>query len=183
VTDDVSKLLARGGRAFGLAAVAHARGQRAGQGPWHALSRDAIEAAERILDALEGGVSPGGLAAAIAMSMGDGPATAEPAWTRALVGDPASFARIGRGVDWPNGFPIANPAKDAERGIALVALALCRSVDAARALGGKLPGGEGEALVRWARLMQAVARPGEPSAVRGAVRGALEREDDRGVRD
>lgn len=182
--DGVSRLLARGGRALGIAAVAHARGQRAGGGPWYALSRETALAAEQALAALEEGVSRGELAAAIAAAMGALPATSGPPWSGALAADPDALLRVARGAgaSWPESSPVQKPGDERELGIALVGLALCRSVDAARALAGTLPAPDGDSLVRWARLLQAVARPGEPSAARGAVRRALEGEPD-GVRD
>jgi hypothetical protein len=183
--DGASKLLARGGRALGVAAIAHARGQRAGKGPWHALSREIAAAAEQVLGALEEDVSQRALGAAVGAAMGEAPATSEPAWARALIGDPDAFARIGRGAEaaWPPDFPVEKPAGERERGVAITALALCRSVDAARALAIRLPRSDGDALVRWARLLQALARPGEPSTVREAVRRALAEEANDGVRD
>jgi len=185
VKDATSRLLARGGRALGIAAVAHARGQRAQKGPWHVLSRDIAAAAEQILGELETEVTPSALSAAIGAAMGETPATAEPAWATPLARDPEAFARLGRAAaaSWPAGFPIEEPEGERERGVALVALALCRSVDAVRALAVKLAAEDGLALVRTARLYQAVARPGEPSAVRAAVRAALEPGGTVGIRD
>jgi len=185
MTDDITKLLARGGRAFGIAAIAHTRGRRAGQGPWHALSGDMTSAADQVLEALEGAVSRTALASAITASMGDAPATAAPAWTSALVESEDAFLRLGRAAKsaWPADFPIAAPRSDRERGIAFTALALCRSIDAARALGGALPKPEGTTLVRWARLMQTLARPGEPSTARARIRRVLSEGDELGLPD
>jgi len=185
VKEDTSRLLARGGRALGIAAVAYARGQRAQKGPWHVLSPEIAAAAEQILGELEAEVPAQALAAAVGAAMGEAPATAEPAWTAPLVHHPDEFARVGRNAAaiWPSDFPLDSPDGDRERGLALVALALCRSVDAARALAAQLGAEDGRALVRSARLYQALARPGEPSAVRAAVRAALEREDPDGLRD
>jgi hypothetical protein len=176
VKDVTSRLLARGGRALGTAAIAHARGQRAQKGPWHVLSRDLAAAAEQILGELEADVPPGALAAAVGAAMGEMPATSEPFWTAPLVHDPEAFARVGRAAaaSWPAGFPMEAPADDRERGVVMVALALCRSVDAARALAAKLGAEDGRTLVRAARLCQTLARPGEPSAMRAAVRNSLE---------
>jgi hypothetical protein len=185
VSDAANRLLARGGRALGMAAVAHARGQRAGQGPWHVLSRDIAAPTEQILGALEVELAPSALAAAVAAAMAEAPAAAAPAWTAPLVLDPQAFARLGRdaAAAWPAGFRLAAPADARERGVALVALALCRSADAVRSLGGRLAAQDGRALVRAARLFQAVARPGEPSAVRAAIRAALSPGGDDGIRD
>jgi hypothetical protein len=154
-------------------------------GPWHVLSRDIAAAAEQILGELEIEVPPSGLAAAVGAAMGESPATAEPAWTAPLARDPEAFGRVGRvaASSWPAGFPIAAPDAEHERGVALVALALCRSVDTARALAGRLGAEDARTLVRSARLYQAVARPGEPSAARAAVRAALEPGGTVGVRD
>jgi len=183
VKDATTRLLARGGRALGIAAIAHARGQRARKGPWHVLSRDLAAAADQILGELDTELPPRDLAAAIGAAMGEAPATAEPAWTAPLADDPEAFARVGRAATWPAGFAIEPPVADRERGLSAVALALCRSVDAARALAAKLGAEDGRALVRAARLFQILARPGEPSAMRALVRAALEPGGDLGQRD
>jgi len=183
VKDATSRLLARGGRALGMAAIAHARGQRARGGPWHVLSRDLAAAADQILGELDAELPPRDLAAALGAAMGEAPATSEPSWTAPLAGDPEAFARVGRAATWPAGFPIGAPEADRALGIAAVALALCRSVDAARSLAAKLGAEDGRELVRAARLYQILARPGEPSAMRAAVRTALEPGGTHGLRD
>jgi hypothetical protein len=185
VKDATTRLLARGGRALGIAAIAHARGQRAHGGPWHALSRDLAAAAEQILCELEADAPPDALAAAVGAAMGESPAAAEPAWTAPLARDPEAFACAGRAAaaSWPPGFPIPAPDDDHRRGVAAVALALCRSTDAVRSLAGKLGAEDGRALVRTARLCQALAHPGEPSAMRATIRAALEPGGTLGVRD
>jgi hypothetical protein len=183
--DPTSRLLARGGRAFGLAAIAHARGRRAGLEPWHLVSRDLAAAADQILAELEAAVPDDALAAAIGAAMGEAPATAEPSWTAALLADPEAFARVGSAAaaSWPASSPFHMPDGDRERGIAAVAFALCRSIDSARALAAKLGAEDGVALVRAARLCGAIARPGEPSAMRAIVRTALEEGGTVGPRD
>jgi hypothetical protein len=185
VRDPTSRLLARGGRAFGLAAIAHARGRRAGREPWHLVSHDLGAAADQILAELEAVVPDDALARAIGAAMGEAPATAEPPWTAALVADPGAFARVGSAAAacWPAGFALRMPDGDRGRGIAAVAFALCRSIDSARSLAAKLCAEDGVALVRAARLCGALARPGEPSAMRACVRAALEEGGIDGPRD
>jgi len=180
MSDGVARLLARGGRALGAAAVAHARGARA-DGGWSVLSPELAAAADAALAALAAGVTPRALAAAIGAAMRDAPATAAPAWTAPFGADPEALARAGRAAAeaWPGHLPAA-PGGDRERGLRALALALCRSSEAPRAVAAALAPEDGLALVRLARLYEALARPGEPGAVRAAIRAAVAGEDAHG---
>ena len=66
---DVRRLLGRGGRILGLAALAHAQGRRPGAEPWHVLPADTVAAAEEVLIALEKELDPALLEAVIRAAM------------------------------------------------------------------------------------------------------------------
>ena len=172
---DVSRLLARGGRILGLAAVAHSSATRdPGQG-WYVLSPEIASAAEGILGVLRGGVGKGSLGAAIGAAMGSGPATACPGWAEPLVDRPSLLKEIGRRVrvNPEVARSEGRPVDDRLCGLAAIGMALCRSVDSAAALARRLPPADGEILMRLSRYAQAVAEPNEPSETRSRIREAL----------
>ena len=95
-----SRLLARGGKILVLAAVAHSRGQRSGQGPWHALPAETVAAVEEILLALENeGEDDELLEAVLRAALSQAPATAAPSWAEPLWRDPRSLSRVGERID------------------------------------------------------------------------------------
>jgi hypothetical protein len=176
VREDVTRLLARGGRILGLAAVAHARDGAAGTGSWSVLGEETAAAADEILAVLSGPVHPGAMAMAIGAAMSRSPATAPPAWAEPVWRDPSWLARIGGQISLAGGVPsVGSPgATDRSTGIAALAMAVCRSMDGALALARKLPPADGAELARRARLAGCVAEPGEPSRIRVAIKGMLE---------
>jgi len=176
---DVSRLLARGGRVLGLAALAHARGQRAGAGPWFVLSPQLVSAAEQILTELESGPDLDALTAAVAAALGPGPATAAPSWIGPALGSPERLATVGRGIDDDDiaaALPVDAAPGDLDartRGLAAIAVALGRSIDAIEAVGRELEPGDGRALTRMARLACVEVSPGQPTRVRRVIRRLL----------
>jgi hypothetical protein len=170
----ISRLLARGGRTLGIAAVAMARGQRPGEGPWHALAPDLVAAAEEVLAAVGEERDPAVLAAALEAALGPRPANAAPAWLGTL--DEAALGRIAAVLgDLP--LPAAlrfDRAGAADPALWALSLALCRNPDTVLAVADGLgPGDLGARLLGWSRLAQAVARPGEPSRMRRRLRTLL----------
>ena len=169
--DAVSRLLGRGGRVLAIAAVAHARGYRAGANRWNVLSRENIAATEQILRVIEDGVDPRDMAVAIESAMGKEPATAPPSWASRVWAEPDIIPVIGAVVDDPI-LPLAT-GDDREKGLAALAIAMCRSMDGVEALAARLRGGDGEQLLRMARLAQATVEAGEPSEMRSRIRALL----------
>jgi hypothetical protein len=173
--DDVSRLLARGGRILGLAAVAHSCGPGNAATRWYVLSPETRAAAGKIVDVLEGGVDRRALSAALAAALGSGPATSCPGWAEPLVERPELIEKIGGLVE-------VNPEiarsegevpDDRLMGLAALGMALCRSIDGVTALADRLPEEDGATLVRLSRFAQAVALPNEPSAVRARAREVI----------
>ncbi len=164
----VSRLLGRGGRVLVTAAVAHSRGHRAGASRWNVLSRENIAATDQILRVIEDGVDPRDMAVAIESAMGKEPATAPPSWANRVWDEPGIISEIGAAV----GDSILRPATvgDREKGLAALAIAICRSMDGAEALAARLPAGDGEQFLRMARLAQATVEAGEPSGMRSRIR-------------
>ncbi len=179
MSDDYSRLLARGGRILGLAALAAARGQRAGSGDWHVLSADTTAAADQVLSALEELAGSPPASAAVAAAMSEQPATAPPSWSEPLLSGEVRLETAGRAI----------PSEDVEaalgrddggddprtRALAALGLALCRSPDAVRAAAARLEGEDPERLNRMSRLAQVRSAPGGPSRVRRELRRAVEK--------
>ena len=139
-------------------------------------SMEIVAAAGRISEVIEGGVDRGALGAALGAAMGSGPATACPGWAEPLAERPSLLEEIGRRVE-VNPEVVRSeglPVDDRMNGLAVLGMALCRSIDAATALGERLPTVEGEALVRLSRYAQVVASPNEPSETRSRIREVLE---------
>lgn len=176
ISDDINRLLARGGRILGLAALAHASGPCSSGKRWHVLSPETAAAADQILSVIEGGVEPLSLAAALGAAMGEGPATSCPGWVLPVIEDPGLIDLIGREVPPRVGLAPSEGEGNSERiaGLASLGMALCRSLDAVMAVAERLEREDGEALVRLSRLAQAEARPNEPSEVRAMIRRLIE---------
>ena len=114
---------------------------------------------------------------ALACALRPRPAVTLPDWVKTVVRNPREISRIGQrfsgslhaalGVHCPS--PSAR-----ERGLAALALSLCRQQDTLRTLADFLPvPAEGVLLERMARLAAVLASPGEPSSARAAVRRIL----------
>jgi hypothetical protein len=164
---------------LGLAATAHARGQRAGAGPWHVLSRSTVAVAEQLLRALEECPDSRTVAAAVSAAMAAGPVTAAPSWAATVWERPGELERIGESIaaeDLAPAFPAGADARRADvrtRGLAALAVALCRGLDGVLALGAKLGEADREQLVAMARLAAVQVDPGAPTRVRGRIRGVV----------
>lgn len=184
VRADVGRFLRRGGTALALAAVAHAKGRLPRGERWHVLAPELAAAAEEVLAEIAAGARPEVLETAVRAAMDEKPSTAPPAWARALVGSPAALSRVGRGADPGDLAPAlgrrAGTAEDRLKGLAALALALCRSLDALAAAAALLSEEDGRALVRMGHLAAATAEPGAPSRMRAAVKRLAEPGDDRG---
>lgn len=168
------RLLARGGRPLGLAAVAFARGQRPGEGPWYALAPELVAPAEEVLSGIGRERDPAVLSAALAAALGPDPATAAPGWLGPL--DRVALERLAEAP----GLGAPPPALEREceapsdRGLWALALAFCRNPDAVAAVAARLEDAPGASLlVRWSRLAQILARPGDPSRARRRIREIL----------
>ncbi|MCP4679629.1 MAG: hypothetical protein GY854_29885 [Deltaproteobacteria bacterium] len=181
---DARRLLGRGGRILGLAALAHAQGRRPGSEPWHVLSADTVAAAEEVLIALEKEMDPALLEAVVRAAMGEKPATAAPSWAEPFWRDPQALSRIGAAVDSKCLAPAFGPRlpepSDREKGLAALAVALCRSVDGLRALAEHLSEEERELVLRMTYLAGVTVEPGEPSRMRADMRRILKEEPERG---
>ena len=114
---------------------------------------------------------------AVQAAMGPDPATASPSWAEPLWRNSDAFERLGAAFDADRLARASgqgkNLASDREKGMAAVAVALCRSLDSLRALSLKLPEQDQDRIVRAGYLAQVVARPGEPSKVRAEVKRIL----------
>lgn len=166
--DAVSRLLGRGGRVLVTAAVAHARGYRAGANRWNVLSLENIAATEQILRVIEDGVEPRDMAVAIESAIDKKPATAPPSWANRVWTEPDIISKIGSAMEDPI-LPTA-AGDDREKGLAALAIAMCRSMDGVQALAARLREGDGKKLLRMARLAQATVEAGEPSEMRSKIR-------------
>ena len=153
------------------AAVAHARGYRAGANRWNVLSEENIAATDQILRVIEDGVAPRDMAVAIESAIEKKPATAPPSWANRVWAEPDVIPEIGAAVD-DSILPSA-AGDDREKGLAALAIATCRSLDGAEALAVRLPGEDDEKLLRMARLAQATVEAGEPSEMRSRIRALL----------
>ncbi|MCP4604002.1 MAG: hypothetical protein GY847_26355 [Proteobacteria bacterium] len=177
---DAGRLLGRGSKILGLAALAHARGQRAGTGPWHTLSKEIVAASEEVLEALEQEPDPTLLEAVIRAAMAPNPATAAPTWAETLWRDPLALSRVGTAVDSerlaPALGPKCNNSSDRQKGLAALAVALSRSIDGLRALAENLPEEDRDAVVRMASLAAVVVEPGEPTRMRADIRKIIKEE-------
>jgi hypothetical protein len=174
--DEAARLLGRGGRMLGLAAVAHARGQRAGAGPWHVLSTETVAVAEQLLLALEESRDSWVVAAAVTAALAAGPVTAVPSWAATVWEQPGELERLGESIEAAEldpAFPSGTSAKHADvrtRGLAALAVALCRGLDGVLALGAKLGESDRATLIAMARLAAVQVDPGAPTRVRGRIR-------------
>ncbi len=176
---DARRLLGRGGRTLGLAAIAHARGQQSGRGPWHVLSADTIAAAEEVLSALEQQPDPVLLEAAVRAAMSPKPATAAPTWAAPLWRDPMMLSRVGASLETSQlssalGLKQTDPS-DREKGLAALAVALSRSLDALRAFADYLPEDDRDCVFRMGCLASVSVEPGEPSGLRARLRHVLKK--------
>lgn len=171
-----ARLLGRGGRVLGLAALAHARGQQAGVGPWYVLGPELVAVAEQVLSILEEGGEPESVAAAIGAAMGPEPATAPPAWTAQLLLRERALARVGQRIEPRELAPALARGASADEldprtcGLAALAVGLCRSVDRIEAVCRQLEPDEQRALRRMSRLAGVQVEPGQPTRVRRAIR-------------
>ena len=175
-----ARLLGRSGRVLGLAAVAHVHGQRSGKGPWHVLSPETIAATEEILLLLEQGPKKAVLEAVLEAALAPEPATAAPGWTEPVWRDPLALSRLGKALDVKRLAPALGPGNtdpsDREKGLAGIALALCRSSDGLAALAAHLEKDDRLDLKRMACLAQVLVEPHEPTQMRDEIRRLL-RED------
>ena len=163
---------------MGLASVAHVRGQSL-SGSWYVLSKEIGAAADQILKVLNDGVDKTSLAAAVTACMSLQPATAAPLWTKPIWEDPTILDQIGNLAEqkWPpneNGAPL-NSSR--QRGLASLAIALCRSMDSVRAVALKLSESNGGELIKMAALAQSCVAPGIPSEERNRLRCFLKEID------
>ncbi len=181
---DARRLLGRGGRTLGLAAVAHARGQQPGQGPWHVLSADTIAAAEEVLSALAQQPDPALLEAAVRAAMGPKPATAAPSWAAPLWRDPMMLSRVGALFETSQLSSALGPKQtdpsDREKGLAALAVALSRSLDALRAFAEYLAEDDQDSVFRMGCLASVSVEPGEPSELRTELRRLLKENTEHG---
>ncbi|MFO8074287.1 MAG: hypothetical protein R6V85_20690 [Polyangia bacterium] len=179
MSEDYSRLLARGGRILGLAALAAARGRRAESGRWHVLSADTAAAADQVLSALEDLAGSPRFSAAVAAAMSEQPATAPPSWSEPVLSGEVPLEAAGRRISRGDIGAALGRGDDGgdprTRALAALGLALCRSPDAVRAVGARLGGDDSEMLERTSRLAQARSAPGDPSRIRRELRAAIER--------
>jgi hypothetical protein len=170
----VQRLLSRGGRALGLAAVAVAHGQRPGCGPWHALAPDMVASAEEVMAAVGEERNPAILATALDAALGPEPTSAAPAWLGVL--DEDALGRITAALSG-SAKPLRGDGEArfaADPALWALALAFCRNPDAALAVARCVEdAAAGERLARWSRLAQAIAGPGEPSRMRRRLKALL----------
>jgi hypothetical protein len=164
------KLLARGSRILGIAALAHARGD----GRWHVLSAETIAATEEILSYLEQKPDSVVLEAVIGAALASEPATQPPSWSKPLFHNQPMIERIGALIDASRlraalGARHASPT-DRLKGLAALAIGLCRSLDSLGALAQNLPVEDRAELMPMGYLAHTLVEPGEPSTMRSDIR-------------
>lgn len=170
-------LVGRGSAMLALAATAHARGHRAVVDKWHVLSPQMKASAEQVLHVIEKGVSPELLTAAIQRAMSGEPITAVPKWAVPITNHPEVLSVIA--ADLPDDLVApALPGNAAEvdahtRGLAALAVSLCRSRDTLTAIAATLPKADRNGVLRMSRLAQATVASGEPSRIRGELKRRL----------
>ena len=170
-------LLGRGGTALGIAAMAHARGHSTSDCKWSSLSREITAAAEQVLWVLEDSPDFDMVHLAVMKAMSEDKVAALPKWALPLGQDPELVTRLGDALDEA----LLNPAIGSGdrpltprlKGLAGVAVALCRNQDTLSALAEKLPKADSRVMVRMARLAGATVGPGEPSSMRARLRAML----------
>jgi hypothetical protein len=174
---DAARLLGRGGEALGLAAVAHARGQWAGRGPWFVLTPELSGAAEEILASLEERPSPRLLRTVIKAVMRDKPATAAPGWATPLVDDQSILSGLGASIEIEKLRPalgtLAGDLTAQQKGLAAFAVALCRNLDSLYALAELLPREYREQFTRMGTLAHVLVEPGDPMNMRADLKERL----------
>ncbi len=177
-------LLGRGSRALGLAALAHAHGQRPGVGPWHVLAKEMVGAAEEVLASLGKGPDPKLLEMAIRAAMAPEPATASPKWAEPLWQDPTALRKLGTAIGNDSlvstiGKRFKDPS-DIEKGLAGLAIAFSRSLDSLAALVEHFTELDRKKALRMGCLAQTVVGPGEPSKMRAFIKQFVQNELSRG---
>jgi hypothetical protein len=164
------KLLARGSRILGIAALAHARGD----GRWHVLSPETVAAAEEILRYLEQKPDSVVLEAVIGAALAPEPATQPPSWSKPLFHNRSMIERIGALTDASKlraalGAGHASPANRL-KGLAALAIGFCRSLDSLGALAENLSDDDRADLMPMGYLAHTLVEPGEPSTMRSDIR-------------
>jgi hypothetical protein len=166
----VKKLLARGSRILGIAALAHARGN----GRWYVLSPETTAAADEILGYLEAQTDSAVLETVIGAALAPEPATRPPSWSELLFNNRPAIEQIGaltketelRAALGPHCSSPSNRLK----GLAALAIGLSRSPDSLGALAENLPSQDRTDLMRMGYLAQTLVEPGEPSKMRLKLR-------------
>ena len=173
----VKGLLGRGGTVLGIAAMAHARGHRTMVGRWSALSRETRAAVEQVLGVLEQTRDFDIIHCAVMKTMSNEKVVAPPKWAKAIAQDPEILARLGSALNDASVKPALGQGDRAltprQKGLAAMAVALCRNQDTLLALAESMPEEDASVMMRMARLAQATVAPGEPSSVRGRLRALL----------
>jgi hypothetical protein len=178
---DAKRLLGRGGRIFGLAAVAHANGRRAGEGDWNVLCPQITTAAEEVLLHLEGGVDVELLEGVVSAALGDVPAVASPAWALPLVRDPGLLSRVGTAFEEDDlrsalGPDLSNPS-GRDKGLAALAVGFAHSRDSLRALVVDFSSEDRAIVLRMACLASVTVVPKEPSRIRNKIKQIVKQAD------
>ncbi len=176
--ETASRLLRRGGQVFGLALMAHLHEAPGGSHRWYALTPDTRAAAEEIRPALAASPDPQVVEAVIRASMSPGPAVSPPAWCRPLWDVPGLLRRVGGAFsedELTNALgPFCDGASDRAKGIAALALSLCRSLDGLYAAAAHFEDNDGTELVRRGHLAHNTAEPGQPSGAGEKIRKVIE---------
>ncbi len=172
------ELLARGGAALTLAVISFSNRDANGERePWSVLSPELIAGAEQIGAAVAACEAEEALALAVQSALA--PArTALPEWLTPTLTEPKCLSFVGRNTGDFDLLAALGPGRvassDRERGLAALALALCRRQDTLLTLASRLPeSSETRLLIRMGRLANVTAAPGEPSKLRSALRRRL----------
>ncbi len=173
--DSLKALLSRGGAILAAAVAAYSRGITPNTPKqWSVLSPSNRAAIEEILEVLSLGVSHLDLKQALQSSFSKYPNTSLPLWIVPVYQEENILSVIGQ--NWKTsdlkialGVSRSNPS-DREKGLAAVAIALCRLHDTLLTLSYRLPSEEGSLLIRMGRLAGVLAEPSFPSNFRNRIK-------------
>ena len=175
--EEARALLQHGGVATGLAAVALAQNTDSSDPiGFHVLSPQLTAGAEKVIAAIERGVSRQGLAAAVGRALDHPEVAAPPEFALTLAQSRPHLAGLASQLEPTHRnsieqiFPDFAHQSPRDQGVTILACALCRTRDSVRALGQQLSSADAQRLYRSACLASVKTQPGLPSSLRRVLR-------------